>query len=112
MGGMNYPGSVLEGQENVGAKTMESPNPFTYSDSASQIKTNVKALSFAYPNGTAIKMENTSEPFNIWLDGRLPVHFDDPSLDQMYIFCIQISITGTLLEINEKSAVQSPRWTL
>ena len=86
MGGMNYPGSVLEGQENVGAKTMESPNPFTYSDSASQIKTNVKALSFAYPNGTAIKMENTSEPFNIWLDGRLSLHFDEPTLNQMHIF--------------------------
>ena len=86
MGGMNYPGSVLKGQENVGAKTMESPNPFTYSDSASQVKTNVKALSFAYPNGTAIKMENTSEPFNIWLDGRFSIHFDEPRLYQMCIF--------------------------
>ena len=76
MGGMNYPGSALEGQENVGAKTMESANPYTYSDSASQIKTNVKALSFTYPNGTAIKMENTSDPFNIWLDGMLFVQFD------------------------------------
>ena len=71
MGGMNYPGSALEGQENVGAKTMESANPYTYSDSAAQVKTNVKALSFTYPNGTAMKMENTSEPFAIWLDGEL-----------------------------------------
>ena len=73
MGGMNYPGSALEGEEDVGAKTMESANPYTYSDSASQVKTNVKALSFTYPNGTAIKMENTTEPFVIWLDGESTV---------------------------------------
>ena len=70
MGGIDYPGSAMEGQEGVGAKTMESANPYTYSDSASQVKTNVKALSFTYPNGTAMKMENMSEPFTIWLDGK------------------------------------------
>ena len=96
MGGMNYPGSALEGQENVGAKTMESPNPYTYSDSASQIKTNVKALSFAYPNGTAIKMENTSEPFKIWLDGRLSIYI---SMNLDFTKCIFLAYIFPFLEL-------------
>ncbi len=70
MGGMDYPGSSLNGLgSDVGAKTVESANPYTYSDSASQVKTKVKGLSFT-ANGTTVKMENMSEPFVIWLDGK------------------------------------------
>ncbi len=69
MGGMDYPGSNLNGLGgDVGAKQVESANPYTYSDSASQVKTKVKGLSFT-ANGTTVKMENMSEPFVIWLDG-------------------------------------------
>jgi len=70
MDGMDAPGSALEGMGEVGASSMESENPFTYSDSASSVNSKVKSLSFTDANGTTIKMENMTEDFVIWQDGK------------------------------------------
>ena len=49
---------------------MESDNPFTYSDSADQVKTKVQTLELVDSAGKPISVENTTEPMYIWLDGK------------------------------------------
>ena len=51
---------------------MVSPNPFTYSDSAKDIKSDVKSLSFKDENGTEIVVQD-SEPIDIWIEGECGV---------------------------------------
>ena len=53
---------------------MESPNAYTYSDTASQIKSKVKSISLAGPNGTDLVVENATEPFVMWLEGKGLIH--------------------------------------
>lgn len=49
-------------------QTMESPNPFTYSDTANTVKSKVKSLSFTDPDGNTISVED-SEPIDIYMEG-------------------------------------------
>ena len=50
-------------------QSLEMANPFTYSDSSNQIKSDVKSISLAGENGTTLVVENATEPFEIILPG-------------------------------------------
>lgn len=50
-------------------KALNSPNPFTYSASGNQVNGNVKTLSLTSCNGEPLKIEDSSEPFTLWMDG-------------------------------------------
>ena len=48
-----------------------SPNPYTYTASSNLISGSVKTLSMTACDGTPIAVQDSGEPFTLWMDGEL-----------------------------------------
>ena len=49
---------------------LESPNPFTYSDSASEVKSKVISMTMKNPDGTPMEVAGTDDPIEMWIPGK------------------------------------------
>ena len=53
----------------AGATVMETPNPFTYDDSADSVSGKVMSMTFKQPDGTPINVTDLTTPVDIWMTG-------------------------------------------
>ena len=61
--------------QGAGATVMETPNPFTYDDSASAVQGKVMTMGFKNPDGSPMKIADTEKPIDIWMPGMRNIYW-------------------------------------